>query len=402
MEKIILNNGVRVLYRKVDGEMTSFCIGFEAGANSEEGFNKGVAHALEHMVFKGTKTRSEKEINAELDEVFAFNNAMTNYPYVIYYGTCSSYDFVKGFRLFSDIINNPSFSEVGFSEEISVILQEANEWKEDFSQYCEDELFTNSYKERRINETIIGNEKSIKSISIKELKDFYNTHYVAENCVITIVSSLEKHEILEELKNFNINEKRYNRVKIPTEKNRIGRYEKEVSGFSGAKIQYIFDIEELNELETEALRLYSMLLGEGVSSLLFEEIRNAKGYAYDISTEFKNEKGIRLLAINTSTSKEKISNTIESIDFILKESIEKVGNLTNEELDVLIKRLVLKRDFWLERGVELAKYVTTNEIMYNKGIECLNYKDILNSIDVQLIYQTAKKVISEPSIQILK
>ena len=402
MEKFILDNGVRILYRKVDGEMTSFCIGFEAGANSEEGFNKGVAHALEHIVFKGTKTRSEKEINIELDRLFAFNNAMTNYPYVIYYGTCSSYDFVDGFRLFTDIINNPSFSEDGFSEEMNVILQEANEWKEDFSQYCEDELFANSFNERRINETIIGNEESIKSITLKEMKQYYKTHYVAENCVITIVSSLEKHEILEELKNFNIIKKKYNRVEIPKEKNKTGCFENEVNGFNGAKIEYIFDIDELNDLETEALRLYAMLLGEGVSSLLFEEIRNARGYAYDISTEFKNEKGIRLLAINTSTSKENINNTIESINYILKESIEKIKKLTNKELDILIKRLILKREFWLERGVELAKYATTNEIMYNKGIECLNYKDILNKIDIDLIYQVVNKIMKNPSIQILK
>ncbi|MEQ8155273.1 MAG: pitrilysin family protein [Clostridiaceae bacterium] len=401
MKKIVLDNGIRVIYKKIPGSMTSFCIGFEAGANSEDGFPEGTAHALEHMVFKGTGTRSEKKINEELDRIFAFNNAMTNYPYVIYYGSCSSEDFNEGFGLFSDIINNPVLKEEGFNEEINVILQEAREWKEEFSQYCEDEIFLNSYKDKRIREIIIGNEESIGKISLKELKNFYNKHYTAENCVITIISSMELDDIIKILETFRIQTGNYRRVEIPKEKNRKGIYRKEVRGFQGAKIQYIFDIQELNHKQTEALKLYSMLLGEGVSSLLFEEIRNNKGYAYDISSEVVKEKGIEIFSINTSTSKEKIEDVLKSIGEVLDKSRKAVQDLKDGELEVLKKRLILKREFWLERSVELAKYITVNEIMFNGGIECMNYKKTLNSIDNDFIYTTLMKVLQNPSIQIL-
>lgn len=159
MKKHIFNNGVQLYYVKREGNISSFCIGFNAGALVENKDNRGIAHAVEHMVFKGTKTRNEDEINKMLDRIFGFNNAMTNYPYAIYYGTTLSSDFNKGFQLYSDILINPTFPKEGFKEEIHVILEELKEWKDDAYQECEDELFYNAFKKRRIKDLIIGDKK---------------------------------------------------------------------------------------------------------------------------------------------------------------------------------------------------------------------------------------------------
>ena len=127
----VLENGLTLIYQKREGELTSFCIGFNAGALIETKENYGVAHALEHMLFKATKTKSEFEINRLCDETFGFHNAMTNFPYAIYYGTTLSKDFNKGLNIYSDIIINPTFPRDGFKEEIRIILEELKEWKDD-------------------------------------------------------------------------------------------------------------------------------------------------------------------------------------------------------------------------------------------------------------------------------
>ena len=82
--KIVLKNGLTLIYQHKVGELTSFCIGFNAGALIENEGNYGVAHALEHMLFKATRTKSEFEINRLCDETFGFHNAMTNFPSAIY------------------------------------------------------------------------------------------------------------------------------------------------------------------------------------------------------------------------------------------------------------------------------------------------------------------------------
>ena len=134
MEEYILENKLKLIYKHTESELTSICISIDAGAGVETE-KYGIAHATEHMVYKGTKNRTEKEINEELSNLFGFNNAMTNFPYVIYYGTLLGEDLKKGVDLLSDIVLNPSFNEVGFKEEMDVIKEELKEWDEELEQY---------------------------------------------------------------------------------------------------------------------------------------------------------------------------------------------------------------------------------------------------------------------------
>ena len=201
MKSYILDNGIRLFYQQREGAITSFCIGFKAGALEEEDYHLGTAHVVEHMVFKGTTKRTEKEINSDIDRLFGFSNAMTNYPYVIYYGSVNSVDFDDAFELYTDILLNPTFSREGFQEEMKVIKEELRDWKEDLSQSCEDNLLANAFKKRRIKELIIGSEESLENISLEEVKSFYYEHYFPENCVITIVTSLEADYVYNEINN---------------------------------------------------------------------------------------------------------------------------------------------------------------------------------------------------------
>ncbi len=193
MKKVRLENGIRIVYEKTLSNISSICIGFNGGGALEEKdeFPFGTAHAVEHMVSKGTFNRTEKELNILADSIFGFENAMTNYPYVVYYGSFLNEDLENVLDFYSDILLNPKFAEKSFKEEKSIILEELKEWREDTYQFCEDQLLKNSFKQRRIKELIIGNEDSIKSITLSHLKKFYNDYYTPpENCVITIVTSL--------------------------------------------------------------------------------------------------------------------------------------------------------------------------------------------------------------------
>ena len=188
MEEYILENKLKLIYKNTESELTSICISIDAGAGVETE-KYGLAHATEHMVYKGTKNRTEKEINEDLSNIFGFNNAMTNFPYVIYYGTLLGEDLNKGLELLSDIIINPSFNDEGFKEEMDVIKEELKEWDEELEQYCEDKLFFHSFENRRIKHPIIGTEESLESITLNDIKSFYSKYYFPENTSIVIISS---------------------------------------------------------------------------------------------------------------------------------------------------------------------------------------------------------------------
>lgn len=399
MKEFVLENGIKLMCDTRPGSITSFCIGFNAGALEEKNYNLGIAHAVEHMVFKGTKKRTEKQINEELDNYFGFNNAMTNYPYAIYYGTVNSEDFVKGFELYSDIILNPTFPEQGFIEEKSIILEELRDWKDDSTQRCEDLLFANCFEKRRIRELIIGNEQSIENITLNEIKEFYTEYYCPSNCVITVISSLNAENIYEYVNETFGKWLGSSKPNIPCcyEENKPGIY-KLKEGNESAKLQFCFDIQELTWKEVYHLFCFNMEFGEGTSSILFDEVRTKKGLAYEVGSSIKIERGIKLFSIQLSTSKGNVDKAIDIVNICVDMALKRDWT-KHAVLERAKKRFKLKESLLLERSIELCKRMAVYELMFE------NYKlgigDIHNyNIDGTEMKKTVEKVLKNPSIQI--
>lgn len=406
MIKHIFKNGIKLNYIKKEGKLTSFCIGFNAGANIEKKHEMGLAHVVEHMMFKGTKNRNEKEINEACNEVFGFHNAMTNYPYVIYYGTTLSDEFKKGFEIYSDILLNPTFPQEGFKEEINIILEELKEWKDDPYQECEDELFFNSFKERRIKDLIIGSKEGINKITIEQISDFYKTHYVPSNCVISVVSSLDFKDILDQIQHLwgNWHEK-YSFIENDLyENNNEGIYYKNRKDLKSAKIQYCYTIDSLNQYEMKVLKIFNEKFGNGTSSILYDEVRTKKGLAYEIESSIKEEKGIKLFTIKVGTSVENIDKVIALINNNINLILNKKLIINKSEIRKIVKAIKLKKELSMEKSIELCKKLATYEIMFNSTEELFNefQEEFMVSIDENIINKVVEKVLRSPSIQILR
>lgn len=399
MEKLVLDNGIKLIYEYNPGNLTSFSIGFDAGALREDGFPKGTAHALEHILFKGTRYRDEKHINCELDEIFAFNNAMTNYPYVIYYGTCLKEDTEKAFSLYSEIISLPSFSMEGFKEEIDVIVQESKEWGEDLEQRVEDELLANGFNERRLKKIIIGDEEDIRSVTIEDLRSFYSRYYVRNNCIVSVVTSCPKDYIIQIISN--------NLQPLPQgedvsnilvdEKLKSGIKETSIEGIAGTKILLISDISGLNKRELQCLYLFNEAFGEGVSSPLYNKIRTEKGLAYELTSKIKYEKGIELYSIYIGTSKEKKDDVVDALKEIIVNKDKVIDG--EEHLKILKRRIAMKKYRMEESSIQRAVNLCRENLMF--GEELLDIKEI-HSITYDEVKNVVDKVMNEYFIQVLK
>lgn len=367
MKKAKLSNGVKILYERVRGNITSFSIGFEAGANNDPAFKLGLAHCVEHMVFKGTRTRTEEEINRLCNEYLGFHNAMTNYPYVVYYGSCLKEDFENALDIYSDIVVNPTFNEEGFKEEISTILEELKEWKDDIGQHCEDLLFYNAFNYRRIKELIIGNDTTIKSITLEDVKNFYKAYYTGDNCVVSIATSLEFKDVIKIVEEkFRALEGNRESVRIIYENPKGGVYIEENLAINNCKLQYIFPIHDLSEREVTLLRLFNEYFVQGTSSILYDELRTKRGLIYDILGNIKNEKGIKLYSITLSTAKENLDSVRNIIEGKIQEIKGEKNQFTEEIFRKHVKSQNLKRMLELEKSIVLALRLCIYEIMYEK------------------------------------
>ncbi|NFE95885.1 M16 family metallopeptidase [Clostridium botulinum] len=400
MQEYIFENNLKLIYKKSESELSSICISLEAGAGVEKDI-LGIAHATEHMVFKNTKNRNEAQINKELSSIFGFHNAMTNYPYVIYYGTLLSDELEKGIEIFSDIIINTEFKEDGFKEEMNVIIEELNEWDEEIEQYCEDKLFLNSFQNRRIKYPIIGLEDQLKSIKLEDVKRFYEEYYFPGNTSIAVISSLE----FEEAKNlvekyFGLWEKKIKIIEEVCYENNISdTFLDKRDGVKTCKVQMIFPVHELSRNEISLLRIFDEYFGQGVNSMLFDTLRTKNGLVYDVITNIAHEKYIKFYKITFSTSKENVSKSIELIKECINKLVELKNSIDMEDIKQLVKSYKLKKLFKEEKSIVLAKEISTYDTMF--GDYKVYTKENLDNISKEDVFNVGIKTLKNPSIEII-
>ena len=400
----ILENGIKLIYKKSLSNLTSICISLDAGACKEKELF-GLAHATEHMVYKGTKKRSEEEINKELSEIFAFQNAMTNFPYVIYYGSLLNEDAHKALDIFSDIIINPVFSEEGFKEEMSVIKEELKEWDEELEQFCEDKLFFNSFDKRRIKYPIIGKQEDLEKIELRHLKEFYKENYIPNKTSIAIVSSLEFNEVKEMVEKYflgwNSNKEKIEEKIIYDFKENNIFYDTR-DGVNSCRVQVIFKIDELSLDEIKALRIFNEFFSEGVNSLLFDNLRTKNGLIYDVLSKIAFEKYIKLYKITYNTSKENLDKSLEVLEECIENMEQYFEKINEENIKSYIKSIKLKRWFREEQNIILAKELSTYDTMFNDYNIYYSEVENLENISKEFILNTAKKVLKNRTIEVIK
>lgn len=393
METIEINNNLKINYIFNEKNITSISIGFDAGAINEEGFPLGTAHAAEHMLFKRTKSRNEAEICRDIDRYFGFSNAMTNYPYAVYYGSFMPENLEKCLDIYSDIIKHPVFLENELKEEIKIIKEELRDWKDDNDKLLEDEAFYNSFKHRRIKYPIIGEENQLDDISTSSLYDFYNKFYTPSNCIISLSTNVKKDKALELVDKYFYDFKGSSKYSLDVnyEKNIPGIFIKDDIKLNGAKIKILFDMSQLNKEGIFAFRVFDYIFGRAGYGILYNKVRTEKALCYDISTEIKNEIGIKLYSINVNVSKESIDKTIKIIKHLTEEI--KFREFKPEEIDEAVRKISFFKALRHEKSVLLCNDITTESLM--KTNEDIYY------INSDKIRETIGKVLNNETIQII-
>lgn len=402
MKDYILENGLKLVYKKGNSELTSIAISLDAGA-ARDGDKLGVAHVTEHMVYKQTETRDEKEINTILSDTFGFQNAMTNYPYVVFYGTLLNEDIDKGLEIFSDILLNPVFTEAGFAEEMEVIKQELKEWDEELEQYTEDKLYLNSMDRRRIKYPIIGTKESLKDLTIDDAIDFFNDYYCANNGTITVITSLEFEQVVDKVEEYFLD---WRSESLPEDEveytNPItGVFKDNKEEINTAKVQIIFPIHTLNQWEIKALKVFNQYFGEGVNSMLFETLRTKNSLVYDVLTKVSNEEHINIYKITYSIAVENVDKSIKVVQSLINDVDKFKKDLNTENISKIIKSFKLKRLFAEEQTVRLAKELSTYDTMFGDYNIYLDEIDGLEKLTPEYIINTVVKVFNNMSIQVI-
>ena len=404
VKRHLLDNGLEVITIKKDTKIAAINVGIKVGSLYENGDEKGISHFIEHMLFKGTKNRSNEEINEALEFLGGEYNAYTDYAVTVYTISCLEEEIKNAIEILGDMIVASTFSEEEVEKERGVILAEIRTGKDDVEDFSFKRTNEIAFKKSPLRYDVAGLDKTVKKFIRNDLIEYYNKYYVANNSVITIVSSFEHEEALSEVKKrFGNWKKGYvEKLKVIEEENDPIKFVTNKENIEQSTITYLYTFYGLDRNLELPFRILNHRLGESANSLLFREVREKRGLAYDIYTNLDMTKGVKTFSIYTAVSEEDIESALEAID----ETIlgVKNGSIEIGERDLNLMKKIHKTAVitTLEDPAELCNYMLHQALDEEDLYEFVNDMDKLNELDINKIYDVANKVLEKPTIHILK
>jgi predicted Zn-dependent peptidase len=401
---IILPNGIRLISIKKDTGVVSVHMGMKIGPLYEKRSQKGISHFVEHMLYKGTKTRTNEKLNSDLENLGGEYNAYTDHNCTVYSATALCSEVENILEIFSDMVRNSTFPDDEIEKEKEVILSEIRCGRDDLEQYSFKRINEIAFKSSPLKYETVGESKTVKKFSRQELLEFRDRYYVPNNCFISVVSPYE-HEFVKDLVTEHFGswmEKELDLGKVRFEKNIPVKETSYKKNIEQSTILYLFTFQGISKQEEMALKVFNHKFGESSNSILFRELREDRGLAYDIYTHLDLTQNVKTLYLYTAVGEE---NVQEALD-IIESCISRVKNeeIVFDENTVMLMKKVLNTAvaFTLEDSTDIGNYVLHQLIEGESVLEFVEDMERLEGIRKEDIYSIAAKVLDSPTIHILK
>jgi predicted Zn-dependent peptidase len=277
-----LPSGLTVLTERMERvETISFGAYIGAGTRHETAAENGVAHFLEHMAFKGTANRSAVDIAEAIENVGGHINAYTSREQTAYYVKLLKEDLPLGVDIIGDILCHSSFEADELERERGVILQEIGQANDTPDDIVFDHFQSAAYPSQPMGRPVLGTEQIIRNMKREALPGFMRQHYTPENMVVAACGNLE-HDRVVELVARHFADLPKSEIAEPMPADYTGGEFREVRALDQAHIVLGFSAPGYGEPDYYPSMLLSTLLGGGMSSRLFQEIREKRGLVYSI------------------------------------------------------------------------------------------------------------------------
>lgn len=376
IQKIELENGIRIILENIPHvRSVSMGIWIGTGSRYEEKEENGISHFLEHMFFKGTKTRSAKEIAESFDRIGGQVNAFTAKEYTCYYAKVLDEHAPYALDILADMFFHSTFAKEELEKEKNVVLEEIKMVDDTPDDIVHDMLSEASFGTHPLGYSILGTEETLKTFSETALRDYMKRHYTADNVVVSVAGHISD-ELIDLLKSLFVQVPKRSQTPIvrkPTFLNHTLNRQKETEqahlclGFPGLPIGHE---------DVYGLVLLNNLLGGSMSSRLFQEVREKRGLAYSIYSYHTSYQDAGMLTIYGGTAPHQLDELYEAVS----ETVANVRDGAIKEQELANGKEQLKGNLML--GLE-----STNSRMSRNGKNELMLKrhrsldEIINEIN---------------------
>lgn len=326
-----LNNGAMIVgEKKRETRTVSLAFAFKVGSINENEKNNGISHFIEHALFKGTNNRSSYDIKEPIERVGGTLNAYTGRISTVYFAQVPYTHAQNTIEILYDMVRNPSFSEHEISTEKKVILEEIAESYDDPVDLIYNKTLLKIW-DKHYGKPVLGTTESVSTLNHISLSNYYNAHYTSNRLIFAVAGNydndfLEKAEAL--LQSF----PQARELPAPiagsmkTIKEPIVERKKDLK-----QVHLLLSIKapSRKDKDFEAFKIFNVLLGSGMSSILFHNIREKHGMVYSIGSEYIAYENFGTLFIYASTT----PNNLQKLMDLLKIELKRIVNagITNEE-----------------------------------------------------------------------
>jgi predicted Zn-dependent peptidase len=384
MTKTVLPSGLRIVTEEVN-TVRSAAVGIwvNVGSRDENSATAGASHFLEHLLFKGTKNRSALEISASIESVGGEMNAFTSKEYTCFYARVIDTDLVLAIDVISDLITSSLVQSADVKAEANVVLEEIAMRDDDPSDLIHDLFLETYYGDSDLGRPILGTVDSIKGMSRNTVYNYYKRKYLPQDIVVAVAGNVKHKNVVKLVENaiskdgfletpsrsFNLRNSAPAKIKG---RGKIGIIDRKTEQ---AHLLYGVDGVSRSDDRRFALSILASALGGGMSSRLFQEIREKRGLAYSVYSYIQQFAGSGSLSFYAGCQPQKAEEVITIIREITGQ-VAKRG-LTEEEITrakgAVRGALVLSQEDSASRMNRIGK----SELVYG---EIMNFDEILKRV----------------------
>lgn len=324
-----LSNGFRIVTEAMPG-LASAAVGVwvQAGARHERAEQNGIAHFLEHMAFKGTATRSALQIAEAIEDVGGYINAWTSREATAYYARVLEGDVALALDVVGDIVLNPAFDAREIETERHVILQEIGQALDTPDDIIFDWLQEAAYPDQAIGRPILGPAERIARYRAADFRAFVAGHYAPERMILAAAGAVD-HDALCRQAEALFGHLRPGRA-APLEPARFAPTERRVvKDLEQAHFALAFEAPGYRDADVFTAQIYAGLMGGGMSSRLFQRLREERGLCYTTFAQSGSHEDTGAITVYAGTAEEDI---VELADLTVDEFRRAASDLTEAEV----------------------------------------------------------------------
>lgn len=381
-----LDSGIQVITDTMkDVETVSLGFWVSVGSRFEEESINGISHLLEHMAFKGTQTRTALQIAEQIEDVGGIINAYTSRDVTAYYVKVLKQDVPLALSVLSDIFQNSTMVEDELEREKEVIVQEIGQTYDAPDEAVFEYYQQTAYPNQSFGRSILGTADKVRSISRQTLLSYMHDEYTANRVIVSAAGNIEHSYLVEQIQNLLTSLKASGGRAMQTAQYVGGEYRQEkkieqvnlLLGFDG--LPYTHDL-------YYAQSILATVLGGGMSSRLFQEIREKRGLVYAIYAFSSSYQDAGQFGVFAGTGEKQVSELLP----VVCDELLKVGTTLNEaEIErakaQLRAHVLMKRESTSARAESNARQLAT----YGRIIDTAETIEKINAVDKAMLIKTA-------------